>query len=82
MKELSRIALAIAINYKLRRYIAILLISNKIKIIQQYEQFIVIIFRKARSIRIRAHSLYISYVYRIAMPGPSACRQIIFEETI
>ena len=68
MKKLSITALAIVINYKLYRYVAILLISSTIEIIRQYEQFIVIIFRRARVIQIREHRLYISYVCRTVMP--------------
>jgi hypothetical protein len=68
MRKLSRTALAIIIDYKLHRYVAILLISGIIEIIQQYEQFIVIIFRRAHSIQMNEHKLYISYVCRTAMP--------------
>ena len=68
MKKLSITALAIVINYKLYRYVAILLISGINDKIQQYEQFIVIISRITRSVQIREHRLYISYVCRTVLP--------------
>lgn len=50
MNILSRIALAIIIDYRSYRYTAILLVTSIIKIIQQNEQIIEMIFKKARSV--------------------------------